>query len=245
MDQVRDASTELFALPPPRRDVPVWRRFLLAATGSLLLHAGMIALAVLLLTRIPTHVSERAISVELAPQTQRAEKRPEANLLSAAAPAHVAQPVPAAPQHAAPKKSSEVAATAAAPAPEQAAPAVAAVWNQALAATSASQAAPSSPSDTAQSRVPAIEAHVLDWLARYRNYPRAARRAGIEGVVMVSTVMGRDGTLVESHIATSSGHPVLDRAALELLARASPVPPLPDLPRDVELHLPIVYQLNR
>ncbi len=245
MDQVGDASAEFFALSAPRRDVPAWRRFLLAALGSLVLHGGMIVLAVWLLARIPTHEPPRTIAVELAAQPQRTALPANANPVSAAAPTRAAQPVPAAPQRAAPSKSNDLAATAATPAPPQAAPTVAAVWNQAPAATTATQEAPSSSGDGADSRVPAIEAHVLDWLARYRSYPRAARRAGIEGVVMVSTVMGRDGTLGERRIATSSGHPVLDRAALELLARASPVPPLADLPRDVELRLPIVYQLNR
>jgi len=244
MDQVTDASAELFALPQPRRDVPAWRRFLLAALGSLALHGGMLVLAILLLSRMPADAPQRVLSVELAPQAKLSERRPNATS-AAAAPARVTQPAPAAPQRSLPSKSKASSATAAVAAPDQAAPAVAAAWNEAVAPASVVPSVPPSTSDASESRLPAIEAHVLDWLARYRSYPRAARRAGIEGVVMVSTVMGRDGTLVESHIAASSGHPLLDRAALELLARASPVPPLPDLPRDVELHLPIGYQLNR
>jgi len=50
-----------------------------------------------------------------------------------------------------------------------------------------------------------------------------------------------------SEILTSSGHDVLDRAAIDLLRRASPFPALPpDLSLDeIELVLPIEYDLTR
>jgi protein TonB len=92
-----------------------------------------------------------------------------------------------------------------------------------------------------------IEWRVQDWLAQHRHYPRAARRSGAEGTVWVRFVLDRAGALQGSEILESSGHAVLDRAALELLERASPFPALPpELTTDeIELVLPIEYDLTR
>ena len=93
----------------------------------------------------------------------------------------------------------------------------------------------------------AVEWRVQDWLAQHRHYPRAARRSGAEGTVWVRFVLDRGGTLQGSEILESSGHAVLDRAALDLLQRAAPFPALPsDLAMDeIELVLPIEYDLTR
>ena len=93
----------------------------------------------------------------------------------------------------------------------------------------------------------AIEWRVQDWLAQHRHYPRAARRSGAEGTVWVRFVLDRGGSLHGSEILESSGHAVLDRAALDLLQRAAPFPALPsDLAMDeIELVLPIEYDLTR
>lgn len=101
---------------------------------------------------------------------------------------------------------------------------------------------------TVQTRTHAgIEWRVQDWLAQHRRYPRAARRSGAEGTVWVRFVLDRGGSLQGSEVLTSSGHPILDRAALDLLERASPFPALPpELTTDeIELVLPIEYDLTR
>jgi protein TonB len=46
-------------------------------------------------------------------------------------------------------------------------------------------------------------------------YPSAARKRGMEGVVMINVRVGRDGQPLEALIHTSSGYGVLDRAALK------------------------------
>ena len=63
----------------------------------------------------------------------------------------------------------------------------------------------------------------------------------------VRFVLDRGGRLRSSEITASSGHPLLDRAALDLLQRAAPFPALPpDLTTDeIELVLPIEYDLTR
>jgi protein TonB len=91
-----------------------------------------------------------------------------------------------------------------------------------------------------------IDLRVLDWLARHRDYPLAARRAHIEGVVQLRVTLMPDGRLVDATVAHSSGHPLLDRAALDLLARASPLPAefASGRTAQIELQLPIVYRMR-
>jgi protein TonB len=65
---------------------------------------------------------------------------------------------------------------------------------------------------------------VRAWLARYQHYPRAARRGRIEGVVKLDFVLDGHGQVLRSALAGSSGSVLLDRAAMELLERATPFP---------------------
>lgn len=92
----------------------------------------------------------------------------------------------------------------------------------------------------------ALEWRVRQWLDKHRHYPRAAARAGYEGTVLVRFVLRRDGRLRASELVDSSGHALLDRAALELLDRAAPFPPIPGGSGvdEVELVLPIDYRLH-
>jgi len=69
-------------------------------------------------------------------------------------------------------------------------------------------------------------ARLLAQLNRVKQYPRAARQAHIEGVVMLHFVMDAQGKLLSFDIAKSSGRPVLDNEALALIQR-SQLPPLP------------------
>ncbi|MBL8299276.1 MAG: energy transducer TonB [Rhodanobacteraceae bacterium] len=88
---------------------------------------------------------------------------------------------------------------------------------------------------------------VLEWLAQHRRYPGPARRARLQGTVEVVVVLMPDGRLVDQRIAHSSGHDILDKAALDLLRRASPVPMSAFFTggaRQLELRLPIIYRLS-
>ncbi|HEY8255936.1 MAG TPA: energy transducer TonB, partial [Rhizomicrobium sp.] len=69
-------------------------------------------------------------------------------------------------------------------------------------------------------------ARLLAQLNRVKQYPRAARQARIEGVVMLHFMMDAQGKLVSFDIAKSSGRAVLDNEALALIQRAQ-LPPLP------------------
>ncbi|HSX62406.1 MAG TPA: TonB family protein [Tahibacter sp.] len=88
---------------------------------------------------------------------------------------------------------------------------------------------------------------VLEWLAQHRRYPGPARRARLQGTVEIVVVLMPDGRLVDQRIAQSSGHAILDKAALDLLRRASPVPVsafFTGEARQLELRLPIIYRLS-
>jgi protein TonB len=88
-------------------------------------------------------------------------------------------------------------------------------------------------------------ARLLAQLNRVKQYPRAARQARIEGVVMLHFVMDAQGKLVSFEIAKSSGRPVLDNEALALIQRAQ-LPPLPaGFPTNtLDAVVPIQFSLN-
>jgi protein TonB len=87
---------------------------------------------------------------------------------------------------------------------------------------------------------------LLAQLNRFKQYPRAARQARIEGVVMLHFVMDADGKILSFEIAKSSGRPVLDGEALALIQRAQPLPALPpDFPtRTLDAVVPIEFSLK-
>ena len=60
-----------------------------------------------------------------------------------------------------------------------------------------------------------------------KRYPLAARKSRIEGRVGIKMTIRRDGQLEMIEIIESSGHTILDIAALESVRRAAPFPPFP------------------
>jgi protein TonB len=92
-----------------------------------------------------------------------------------------------------------------------------------------------------------FQERLLAQLNRFKQYPRAARQARIEGVVMLHFVMDAQGRVIRYEIAKSSGRPILDSEALALIQRAQPLPALPaDYPtRTLDAIVPIEFSLNR
>ena len=60
-------------------------------------------------------------------------------------------------------------------------------------------------------------------------YPYSAAKDGIYGDLKISFVIRRDGTLGEVRVVRTSGHVVLDEAAMKALRAAEPFWPLPEL----------------
>jgi periplasmic protein TonB len=84
------------------------------------------------------------------------------------------------------------------------------------------------------------------WLAKYKDYPDAALKQKQQGTVTVEFMLARDGTVLDAQIERSSGFPILDRATLEMLRRASPVPPLPEryTGERIKIAMPIDYKIG-
>lgn len=68
---------------------------------------------------------------------------------------------------------------------------------------------------------------VVAHLERRKRYPSSARARGEEGTVLVAFRIDGGGRVLSASLARSSGHSVLDEAALAMVERASPVPAPP------------------
>lgn len=60
------------------------------------------------------------------------------------------------------------------------------------------------------------------------NYPDEARRKGLSGSLVVSVWVSREGKMEKIKILRSSGHRVLDDAAIRIMRLAAPFSPFPD-----------------
>lgn len=81
---------------------------------------------------------------------------------------------------------------------------------------------------------------------KLKRYPTLARINRLEGRVVLRVVISADGHLEELAIAQSSGHAVLDQAALETLREASPLTlKYPLAKPQIVVQVPINYRLDR
>jgi len=116
------------------------------------------------------------------------------------------------------------------------------------------QPSPPRPSPAASEAVAAARASrdralyqqtLAGWIARHQSYPEIARRRGVTGSGLLRVRIARDGRILEQSIEQSTGSALLDRAAADMLDRASPLPSVPEnLPAgDFEFLLPVEYRL--
>lgn len=89
-------------------------------------------------------------------------------------------------------------------------------------------------------------ARVMARIARFKRYPRSARKDGVTGVVVVKFVIRKNGKIESSAVINSSGDPRLDQEAIDMLVRASPVASIPDELSNshLALTLPVEFSLN-
>lgn len=115
----------------------------------------------------------------------------------------------------------------------------------------AAPAAPEASSVPAPANTQAIDnwqSRLMAHLNRRKVYPDDARRRGMEGTVRLRFVIDGSGKVLSYSVIGSSGRPSLDRAALQMIRRASPVPaPPPEILSGgrKEITAPIVYSLRR
>ncbi|HKQ24628.1 MAG TPA: TonB family protein [Burkholderiales bacterium] len=83
-------------------------------------------------------------------------------------------------------------------------------------------------------------------IKRYQKYPPMAQRKGWEGTAEVLLQIDADGKVTRITLGKSSGRSVLDEEALNMVRKASPLPPAPqDLRgRELTVTVPIVFKLQ-
>ncbi len=59
------------------------------------------------------------------------------------------------------------------------------------------------------------------------NYPDKARRGKLEGQLVLSVALNPEGYIIDIHIGTSSGHKILDDAAIRIVKLAAPFAAIP------------------
>lgn len=74
--------------------------------------------------------------------------------------------------------------------------------------------------------------YMAEWVKKVErvgnlNYPDAARRAGVSGKLLLDVALNPDGSVRNISILKSSGHQVIDEAALRIVNLAAPFPPFP------------------
>jgi protein TonB len=84
------------------------------------------------------------------------------------------------------------------------------------------------------------------WLDRHKEYPRPARTRREEGVAYLYFVIDRAGKVLDYRLRQTSGFGSLDRAAVEMIQRADPLPRMPDsiARAHLELVVPVEFQLR-
>lgn len=88
---------------------------------------------------------------------------------------------------------------------------------------------------------------ISGWIEQHKTYPPEARQAGIEGRAVVRLRINRLGRVILFSIEKSSGSPVLDRAAEQMIRAANPVPRVPNnypAGRLLEFLIPVEFKLH-
>lgn len=95
-------------------------------------------------------------------------------------------------------------------------------------------------------RIAEWQKRLFGHIARHKTYPEAARKLRATGETILAFRVARDGGVSDVHVAKSSGQPVLDKAALDVMRRANPVPALPDELKgaSLEFSLPMKFSLK-
>lgn len=79
------------------------------------------------------------------------------------------------------------------------------------------------------------------------HYPRRARQFGWEGKVLVGFHVSAQGKVANVYLARSSGYALLDQSAMDAVAGLKTIsrPEAPHRWQDMDLELPVIYQLQK
>lgn len=90
--------------------------------------------------------------------------------------------------------------------------------------------------------------YMRGWVARVErvgnlNYPDDARRRNLQGQLVMTVAIRRDGTVESIDVVQPSGYPVLDEAAIRTVRLAEPFGPLPQTKETIDvLHITRTWQ---
>jgi protein TonB len=89
-------------------------------------------------------------------------------------------------------------------------------------------------------------ATLLAWLERNKEYPRRAQLRRMEGVAHLRFTIDEQGRVVRHTIERSSGHDTLDDAVKRMIAKASPLPPIPSSlgKSSLDIEVPVQFFLK-
>lgn len=236
------------------RKLPLWSVSLIIV---LALHAGLFIWALYWRpAATPLELPPAAMLIELEPlaaapkpapppppEVQPEEPEPQPKLVEAPKPKLTIappkpKPKPRPPQPVAPKPQAKPADNP----PQETPPAP-------IAAADAKPAAPQQAAVSAPSKAEiSWQSKLLSHLSRYKRYPEDARRRGFEGTVRLRFVLDGKGKVLSYALAGRSGSASLDRATLEMIRRAQPLPAPPaEMLQNGQLEIvaPFVYSLDR
>lgn len=82
--------------------------------------------------------------------------------------------------------------------------------------------------------------------AKHKQYPRVAQMRGWQGTTRIELQIDASGSVIASIIAESSGFEILDKQALEMVRKASPLPlpPAALRGRDFTIVVPVAFKLE-
>ncbi|MCF4995388.1 TonB family protein, partial [Pseudomonas syringae] len=104
------------------------------------------------------------------------------------------------------------------------------------------------PSPAQQAAKASWQGTLLAHLSKYKKYPRSAQSRGKEGLNRLRFVVDGEGNVLSFELVGRSGNADLDRATLEMIRRAQPLPKPPaDMLTNgsIEIVAPFVYSLER
>ncbi|WP_095158943.1 energy transducer TonB [Pseudomonas sp. Irchel 3E13] len=96
--------------------------------------------------------------------------------------------------------------------------------------------------------LPTWQSDLLRHLGKFKRYPEDARRRGLQGINRLRFVVDGEGRILSYSLAGGSGSAALDRATLEMIRKAQPVPAPPkELLNNgsIEVVAPFVYSLDK
>ena len=85
------------------------------------------------------------------------------------------------------------------------------------------------------------------WIEKFKKYPDEARSQNMQGETVVRIRIDRQGNILYYILEHSTGFPVLDHAAIDMVKRANPVPAVPnDYPKGdmIEFLIPVNFHLQ-